>query len=201
MIRRAQSVRCDLRAVVEHYKQNFRANARAELNSFLAEMTIEDAIARAGCAETPAGRRYSHQRRLKHDDLKAATIRLLERAAALQAAASFAKLYDMVDEAVGHFGGIGELYVYDTSLRIGAKLGRMPEHVFLHAGARKGAAALGMNVKGVRRLFVFDFDQRLRELEAHEIEDVLCIYKAYFAGDADLNDERACWTDDDDDSE
>jgi hypothetical protein len=36
-------------------------------------------------------------------------------------------------------------------------------------------------------------------LEAHEIEDVLCIYKSYFTAEVDLLDQRACWTDSDED--
>jgi hypothetical protein len=43
--------------------------------------------------------------------------------------------------------GIGELYVYDTALRIGAKLGVFPEKVYLHAGARIGVRNLGRDAR------------------------------------------------------
>jgi hypothetical protein len=43
--------------------------------------------------------------------------------------------------------GIGELYVYDTALRIGAKLGVFPEKVYLHAGTRIGVRNLGLDAR------------------------------------------------------
>ncbi len=43
--------------------------------------------------------------------------------------------------------GIGELYIYDTSLRIGSYLGHLPEKVYLHSGTRKGARNLGYKNK------------------------------------------------------
>jgi hypothetical protein len=44
--------------------------------------------------------------------------------------------------------GIGELAVYDTALRIGARLGLEPAKVYLHAGTRAGAKALGLAYGG-----------------------------------------------------
>ena len=66
--------------------------------------------------------------------------------------------------------------VYDTALRIGAKLGLEPEVVYLHRGARSGMKALGL---GAGRLFVevYELPHELRSLRPHEIEDCVCIYK------------------------
>ena len=74
-------------------------------------------------------------------------------------------------------GGLGELYVYDTALRIGAKLNLLPNKVYLHAGTRSGAEALGFDGKATV-LNVSDLPRELQKLEPHEIEDVLCIFKA-----------------------
>jgi len=41
--------------------------------------------------------------------------------------------------------GLGELYAYDTALRIGAFIDVFPENVNLHAGARVGAKVLGID--------------------------------------------------------
>jgi hypothetical protein len=42
--------------------------------------------------------------------------------------------------------GFGELAVYDCSLRVGSYLNLLPDKIYLHAGTRKGAEALKMNV-------------------------------------------------------
>jgi len=51
-------------------------------------------------------------------------------------------------------------------------------------------------------LFKSELPKELLVLEFYEIEDVLCIYKSYFAGDvADVDDALACWTEDEDDED
>jgi len=71
--------------------------------------------------------------------------------------------------------GIGILIVYDVTTWIGAYLDLAPEVVYLHAGAGKGAAALGFDKRGTvnRR----DLPRAFWRLRANEIEDCLCIYK------------------------
>ena len=66
--------------------------------------------------------------------------------------------------------------VYDTALRIGAKLGVEPKTVYLHRGTRSGAKALGIETN---RPFieVHEFPRQLRSLRPRELEDCLCIYK------------------------
>jgi imidazolonepropionase-like amidohydrolase len=131
-------------------------------------------VERAGRATTPAGKRYHHQRRLPRA-LLATAARELKRAR-LGSATNFADLYRRVDAAIGALHGIGELTVYDTALRIGAKLGYLPKKVYLHAGTRAGARALGLDWKA-RSLPVRQLPVELRVLAPHEIEDCLCIFK------------------------
>ena len=83
--------------------------------------------------------------------------------------------------------------MYDTALRIGAKLGVAPVRVYLHTGTREGAKRLGIETKGVSALWPSELPEALRELEPYEVEDVLCIYKDKFLADVlDLRDEPAC---------
>lgn len=67
--------------------------------------------------------------------------------------------------------------VYDTALRIGAKLDLEPEVVYLHRGTRSGMGALGLNIS---RPFIelHELPRELRSLRPHEIEDCVCIYKS-----------------------
>ena len=72
---------------------------------------------------------------------------------------------------------IGALALYDIALRIGAFLGREPELVYLHAGARTGARALGLSCRGRHALAPNEFPKEFARLLPCEIEDCLCIYK------------------------
>lgn len=97
----------------------------------------------------------------------------------LKRARDFDELHERVREEIGSIGGIGRLMVYDTALRIGAKLSLAPKRVYLHSGTRAGARNLGLDWRA-DSLAVSDVPRALRELEPREIEDVLCIFDAHF---------------------
>ncbi len=162
-----------LAALVRAYKVSCRAKLRAQLVTFWREPTLGSAVKRAGLAMRPDGKRYDHQRRLTVAVLRAASHRLQK--APLQGAADFDALHRLVDETIGSMRGIGPLTVYDTALRIGAKLGLKPQRVYLHSGTRQGARALGLRWR-LLYLAVADFPPELQELEPHEIEDYVCIF-------------------------
>jgi hypothetical protein len=93
------------------------------------------------------GKRYSHQRRLTRTALETANTVLSDRAKRVWGARDFDQLFNIVDAAVDDIPGLGELYVYDTALRIGAKLNLFPARVYLHAGTRQGARAQGEDAR------------------------------------------------------
>jgi hypothetical protein len=82
----------------------------------------------------------------------------------------------MAATAVFRITGIGELYICDTSLRIGAKLNLFPTAVYLHPGTRAGARALGLDDRA-KMLKVSALPKPFRTLAPHELEDILCIFK------------------------
>ena len=184
----------NLDAVVRHYRATFQASAQAELQSFRDE-PLGDAVRRAALASRPNGLRYSHQTRLKPNHLADAATLLADRVDELRGAKSFAGLHALLKRLFGPLAGLGELYLYDTALRIGANLGMSPQAIYLHAGTRAGATALGLAVDG-STLLKSELPRALQPLRPHEIEDVLCIYKKHFAGKSDLDDAVACWVDD-----
>jgi hypothetical protein len=71
------------------------------------------------------------------------------------------------------------LYSYDTAVHIGAKLGLMPDEVYLHSGTRKGARALGLPYRQPT-LQISSLPIALHQLAGYEIEDFLCIFKNEF---------------------
>jgi len=135
--------------------------------------SLTDAIkAATGCI----GRVPDHQRRVGREILTEASKELLRRKKAIEACESFGELIEIVDEATVDVYRFGELAVYDTSLRLGAWLDILPDRVYLHAGTRKGARALGLDTsRGY--LEMEELPEPLQVLEAREVEDFLCIYK------------------------
>jgi hypothetical protein len=71
------------------------------------------------------------------------------------------------------------LIVYDTSTRIGGFLRLKPARVYLHAGTRQGAAALGFGNR--EWLLPQDLPRAFGKLRPDEIEDCLCIFKREIA--------------------
>ena len=166
--------RPQLNLVVRAYIARCRANSEDELGSFRAEPNLSAAVERAGRAETPCRKRYHHQRRIPAELLRFAAKELHR--GGLERAMSFDELHRLVQDAIGSLHGIGELTVYDTALRIGAKLGHLPKRVYLHSGTRAGARALGLDWRAAF-IEVRDLPSELRVLRPHEIEDCLCIFK------------------------
>lgn len=169
----------DLSNIVRHYISNHRPRSQAELAWFRSQPSLSAAVRCAASATTRDGKRHAHQWRIARAAIAAATDALCANVPRVRAAADFDDLHQLVGQLVRRIGGIGELYVYDTALRIGAKLDRLPQRVYLHAGTRDGARALGLDWR-LKTLEVSQLHAALQRLAAHEVEDVLCIYKAYF---------------------
>jgi hypothetical protein len=165
-----------LEVIVRTYIRKIRPRAHAEIDWFSRQPSLDAAIEKAALAVNSRGKRYSHQRRLTKAALKHALRALLDKSGAMEQARDFDKLFKIIGAAVKSIQGIGELYIYDTSFRIGAKLNLFPKKVYLHAGTRAGARALGLNHRA-HALSVSALPKEFRALEPHELEDVLCIFK------------------------
>ncbi len=173
---RVQVTPVNIKTIVRSYTSSIRPRARAELDWFRRQPDLASAIERAALAINSAGKRYSHQRRLKKAVLEQARDALLTNVASISQCRTFDELFELLEAIVRPINGIGELYVYDTCLRIGAKLGLLPTEVYLHAGTRAGAKALGLDGTA-QSLKVSALPPDLQQLEPYEIEDLLCIFK------------------------
>lgn len=177
-----------LDAIVRIYRQRKLKKALDELESFSKEATVEAAASRAGLAQrwNPDRQRwvrYDHQRRIPRRVLKLARKRLL--ATRLTGFRTFHDLFLTVESAIGDLDGVGELMVYDTALRIGRRLRREPDRVYLHSGTRVGARRLGLDTRTgwIERERL---PMPLRALPPWQVEDILCIFKDWFRGDRRL---------------
>ena len=163
-----------LRAIVRQYCALLSRRGDDELAFYREQKSLRDAILHAGMATIASGHRHPHQYRIPRRALERATGALLS--ARISPPISFDELYSTVHDAIVPIPGIGDLMVYDTCRRIGAYLQVEPERVYLHAGTRLGARAIGLRVnRGT--VDVAELPPEFRTLTPGQIEDCLCIFK------------------------
>lgn len=119
-----------LRRIVAHYKRFRQERARHELYEFQCEASLKMAVERASLAEWPSGIRFSHQRRIPAATLAECKRRLMQRVRGIRSCESYEELHDFIAATVSGIYRAGPLYIYDTALRIGAKLGLAPKLVY-----------------------------------------------------------------------
>jgi hypothetical protein len=159
-------------ALLEEYKQDYRPLHKPELKEFRKPTSLMDAIEHATGL---VGKVPDHQRRVGRKILKQALERLLRHQRQIKACTSFDALFHLVERITADIHRFGELAVYDTSLRLGVWLRKWPKKVYLHAGTRKGARALGMDVsRGYVEMK--ELPKPVQALKPWEAEDFLCIY-------------------------
>lgn len=151
-----------------------RGGAGEELEYFASLPKVGDAVRHAALALTSQGKRHPHHQRRTNASLNQVYQAL--RQCHVEDCESFDELLDMVEAAIRRIQGIGELFVYDAALAIGARLDLEPEQVYLHAGTRIGARYLGLG-RGRKSLAKDELPREFAKLRPREIEDCLCIYK------------------------
>jgi hypothetical protein len=169
----------DIKYIIRDYKKRKLCKALAELDEFRTLSTLDECINNAGLAIHQNGKKYRHQFRISKKTLSIARDILLAHKKAIKKTRNFGELIVLVGCLLESVKGIGELYIYDTSLRIGSYLGYLPEKVYLHSGTRKGARKLGFKNKYV--IEMNELPKEFQQLDPFEVEDILCIYKKKFA--------------------
>ena len=168
-----------LSALVSEYKR-IRCNGPGDWLDYYAQLpTLEATIEHAALAREPEGQKHGHQQRLPNSVLRSASDELLRARDRLGACQRFEELIAVVEDC--RVPGFGQLAIYDTAVRIGAWLKVAPTAVYLHAGTRAGARALGLDVER-ESIPLAELPAPLRRLTADQIETFLCIYKADLAG-------------------
>lgn len=174
-----------IKDIVAHYIQHRRKRAADEYLWFANQRTLKEAVSCAALALSEAGKRLSHQRRIPQSVLDESQRLLLASLPRIAKAKSFEDMHQIVKSIIQPISGIGALAVYDTALRIGAKLKLEPNVVFIQAGARTGAQRLGLSVSQ-ESIAVTAFPGAFQKLRPREIEDALCIYKDCLNGSSTL---------------
>jgi hypothetical protein len=147
MTRTSRTAAAGLEALVDDYIQWFRPERERELSQFRSARTDEDAISDAALARLPDGKKHRHQCRNPPASLKESRRLLLDNLSQVRDTTSFQELIELVDHLIRPLDRMGEMVVYDTALRIGARFGREPEKVYVHRGTRDGIRKLGLDAR------------------------------------------------------
>ena len=164
-----------LAEVVAHYYAEQKPKTENELRWFRIQRKLHHAVRLAGLAEGPNKKRFVHQYRIPRKILQRSARSLLSKLRPISRCKSFDELLLLVEHTIGRIRGIGILTVYDTALRIGARLDLTPDLVYLHAGTRHGAAAIGFDPRR-RSIARHELPPEIAELSAEAAEDILCLY-------------------------
>lgn len=160
--------------IVREYVSERAENEDRYLRFYAIQTSLEAAITKAALAELPSGKRFSHQRRIPSAVLEQARDALLK--LNFEEVKCFDDLYLLCEATLQPIKGVGELMIYDTVHRLSAFFSLQPEHVYLHAGVRAGAKALGLDHRK-DKLSQSELPKAFQKLRPDQVEDCLCIYK------------------------
>src|SRR5438046_1518736 len=107
--------------VIAHYLAEKKPKADNERRWFRIQRKLHHAVRLTGLATGPQGRRFRHQYRIPRRALERASRALLRDFRKIGHCKTFETLLDQVHGSISAVPGVGELMVYDTALRIGAR--------------------------------------------------------------------------------
>ena len=148
----------------------------------LTQKKIEDAIYIAVMSRDKTGRKHSHQWRIYDHVYENFSQNLLNVRDKIENSKNFDELLNIIDEEKP--SGAGELFCYDTAVRIGHYLNLFPEKIYLHAGTRKGLEALLKRKIYGKTINKNNLPEPFKscKLSPGQLEDFFCIYKEYLSG-------------------
>jgi hypothetical protein len=164
-----------LQSLVQEYLTTIAPSREIDLKWYGEMSSLSEVITRAALGQVRGGVRHPHQRHTPRHTLEAAAKRVAK-VKRLDRARDFEELLAQVTKACWGLRGLGVLTRYDIAFRIGLYLKKYPRYVYLHAGPREGAKALGLPHTRAY-LSVGDLPLELRSLEPWQVEDFLCVYK------------------------
>jgi hypothetical protein len=166
---------------------DYLANANRDLLSvrkYYETLTPEKAIENASEGKDIRGKMSSHQCRVGYIKCREAYSKLnIEN---ILSANSFEELFDEIGKVSNSISNVGELWRYDTTLKIGFCFNIYPNFVYLQSGAKIGAENL-FKRKVNRKELASSFPIEFRKMQPYEIENFLCIYKNELSNISDQN--------------
>jgi len=168
----------NLKEIVNAYKKHVEKSYKNYLD-FYKGGSIEKAIQKATNSILADNKMSHHQRRIGKTLLEKWKLKLISKKQEIKVCDSFIELYDLIKEYSqgNQIERIGQLCVYDTSLRLSSFLELEVDKVHLQCGALRGAKNLGLKVK---QGILIDVPIVFSSLSCPDIENLLCVFKDKF---------------------
>jgi hypothetical protein len=154
-----------------------------ETEDYYKKLNLADAVEQAVLGQSPKSSSKthmdSHQRRVGYEACKAGLKELLEinKKTPLAKCKSFEDIFNITEQVKRNTARLGDLWSYDTALRIGFNLGLYPKQVYTQAGVVKGVKkALNGKLPKGRSLPLNIFPIEIQKLQPFEAENFLCIW-------------------------
>jgi hypothetical protein len=146
----------------------------------LEQKTIEEIIKIAVMSRDKSDNKHPHQWRIYNSVYDEFFQNLLSVKDKINNPKNFDELFNIIESHKS--SRVGELFCYDTALRIGHRLNKLPERIYIHAGTR-----IGLERFLKRKIHETTIEkQRLPEpfrsceLTPGQLEDFFCIHKDIF---------------------
>lgn len=161
--------------------------------------TWVEAVDRACRSKDESGKHYNHQSRIPMATLLEFRNRIGAESAfwsdRWNVLCTFDWLHDRIEEIAEDLDGIGPVTTYDVALRLSHWLDKEPQSLYLHAGVREGARAIGLRVRGRDRIGPEELNDEIGDVIAEldgvdMLEDFLCCFRLafpYVIGDDDVD--------------
>jgi hypothetical protein len=153
-----------------------------DIITYIIEQNSLEAVIRvAVMSKNKNGKTESHQRRIYKDVYPNFLKNLLNVKDKIKNTRNFDELINIIFS--NKPSGVGDLFCYDVALRIGYKLNKLPEKIYIHAGTK-----IGLEKLLKRKIYEKTIEKRKLpepfcscELTSDQLEDFFCIYKKYLS--------------------
>jgi hypothetical protein len=142
-------------------------------------LPFAEAVTYGASAAGPYGKIDPHQRRIGVKRLRRSAEIMVKRLPEILKARSFADLFMITEQVRLEIRGLGDLWSYDTALRIAFNRGATfyPQAVFIQRGGLKGVRKIfAIKPANGRTLPVDIFPNELQRLQPFELENFLCVW-------------------------
>jgi hypothetical protein len=167
-----------LQSEIADYREN-ELRELHELERFFKSLSFHSAIEYAASGVTPHRKIHPHQRGIGVKPLRQSAALLKKYTPALRKARSYSDLFIITEAVKSVLKGLGDLWSYDTALRMAFNRGKMfyPRAVFVQRSDMKGIKKIFLKMPIKQRTLPLKiFPKEIQSLKPFEIENFLTIW-------------------------
>jgi hypothetical protein len=145
--------------------------------TYYKDLDFDEAIQNAAKALDRNGRLNNHQHRIGKKKCDESATEVLKYKNDFKKCKTFKEIFQLTEKIRKDIYKLGDLWSYDTALRIGFHLDMYPDEVYVQQGVVKGVKKIfnGTRPRG-RSLPMNIFPKEIQQMEPFKVENFLCIW-------------------------